>query len=663
MVSGSNFGILNWDSPTRLPGNANPSSPDVSLASASLITSTNWQTKTNLGSDHLPILISLQMDHTINPIPHRTSFNLKKANWDRYSREIEDKLSKRRLPSNCQKGEKILRTIILKAASRHIPSGRHRINTQPVPAEILEKMRARDDLRSRDPTSPALQQMNDEITKTTNEHRRNTWRQFVETLDHRTDPSKMWRTIKAIDGKSPPKAENEAITFGDIQVSSPKQIANYFNRQFTTSKLGRHTSSRETRIVSREIKRKSLMSAVTFTTDQVIKGISNCSNTKAFGPDKLSIFHLKNLGPRAIEYVTAIINDSVTSCRIPVIWKSSIVIPIPKPGKDSSLGTSYRPISLLCPTAKVMEALILATVNTHLLRASDQHGFRTGHSTTSALLQLTSDVATGFNQRKPPHRTVCVAVDLTAAFDTVNHNALLSKIARSTLPEATCRWLSNYIRGRQSVTSSRGVKSKARIIHTGVPQGSKLSPTLFSFYIADMPRPTAPVKRICYPAQANTRPKIKIADSEIPLVRSPKLLGVYLDTFFSFNKHCVQVANRVSKRNNVLKALAGTNWGQQKETLLMTYKALGRSIANYAAPVWSINASETNIGKIQRAQNEALRIITGSHKMSSIDHIHSETKMLQVEDHLNLLSAQYLVQCLDTENVTTSPRWIFHQGK
>ena len=47
------------------------------------------------------------------------------------------------------------------------------------------------------------------------------------------------------------------------------------------------------------------------------------------------------------------------------------------------------------------------------------------------------------------------------------------------------------------------------------------------------------------------------------------------------------MANRVSKRNNVLKALVGTNWEQQKETLLLTYKALGRSIANYAAPVWS----------------------------------------------------------------------------
>ena len=56
----------------------------------------------------------------------------------------------------------------------------------------------------------------------------------------------------------------------------------------------------------------------------------------------------------------------------------------------------------------------------------------------------------------------------------------------------------------------------------------------------------------------------------------------------------------------------------------MTYKLLGRSIANYAVPVWSTNTSELNISKIQPAQNEALRIITGSHKMSSIDHFHKE---------------------------------------
>ena len=107
------------------------------------------------------------------------------------------------------------------------------------------------------------------------------------------------------------------------------------------------------------------------------------------------------------------------------------------------------------------------------------------------------------------------------------------------------------------------------------------------------------------------------------------------------------MANKVSRRNNVL---AGKKWGQQKETLLLTYKELERSIANDAAPVWITNVSDTSLEKIQRTQNEALRIITCSHKMSSIDHLHSETNMLLVKDHLILLSAQYLVHCLDTEN-------------
>ena len=73
----SNFGILNWDSPTRVPPNAEPSSPDVSLASTSLITSCSWQTLSTLSSDHLPILIRLQMKTTSTPGLRRTYVNLK----------------------------------------------------------------------------------------------------------------------------------------------------------------------------------------------------------------------------------------------------------------------------------------------------------------------------------------------------------------------------------------------------------------------------------------------------------------------------------------------------------------------------------------------------------------------------------------------------------
>ena len=143
------------------------------------------------------------------------------------------------------------------------------------------------------------------------------------------------------------------------------------------------------------------------------------------------------------------------------------------------------------------------------------------------------------------------------------------------------------------------------------------------------------------PHQAKTHPRILMEDSQLPLAQCPKILGVYLDTSLSFNKHIGYIAERVSSRNNILKALAGTSWGQQKETLLLTYKAVGRSIINYAAPVWSTNLRDTNYRNIQYTHNEALRNTIGCHKMSSVDHLHVEAKMLKVREHSVLLSAQY----------------------
>ena len=107
-----------------------------------------------------------------------------------------------------------------------------------------------------------------------------------------------------------------------------------------------------------------------------------------------------------------------------------------------------------------------------------------------------------------------------------------------------------------------------------------------------------------------------------------------MDPSISFHKHCNYVSDRIDKRNNMLKALEGSSWGQDKETLLMTYNALGKSIANYAAPVWSTNASDSSFKKIQTAQNAALRTATGAHKMASIDHLHQESLTLRVKGPL-----------------------------
>ena len=133
-----------------------------------------------------------------------------------------------------------------------------------------------------------------------------------------------------------------------------------------------------------------------------------------------------------------------------------------------------------------------------------------------------------------------------------------------------------------------------------------------------------------------------------------EILGVHMDTSLSFNKHSSHVAERVSGRNIILRAWAGTSWRQQKETLLMTYKAVGRSIINYAEPMWNTNLRNTNYRNIQYTQNEALMITTGCHKMSSADHLHAEANMLKVNEHSELLSAQYLARCLEPENVNFS---------
>ena len=162
-ITGSDYGILNWDSPTKVPSNTASSSPDVSLASTSLITSCSWQTLSTLSSDHLPILIRLQMKTTTIPGLRLTYANLKKATWDRHRQKVEAAMSKRSLPTDCQRDEKIFRTVLFKAASHHIATGRHRLHEEPVPAEILDVMTRRDDLRKRDPTSPELPRLNYDI--------------------------------------------------------------------------------------------------------------------------------------------------------------------------------------------------------------------------------------------------------------------------------------------------------------------------------------------------------------------------------------------------------------------------------------------------------------------------------------------------------------------
>ena len=165
----------------------------------------------------------------------------------------------------------------------------------------------------------------------------------------------------------------------------------------------------------------------------------------------------------------------------------------------------------------------------------------------------------------------------------------------------------------------------------------------------------------CYPAHIPNQHQTKDNQHGLPATTSPvpKDIGVFLYTSLSFNKHCDNVAERVSSRNNMLKALAGTSWGQQKETLLMTYKAVGIPITNNDAHAWSTNLSDSDHRSIQYTQNDTLGMATGCYEMSSTDHLHTEVEKLNVNKHSELLSAQCLFRCIEQSMSTIiSPQGI-----
>ena len=166
--------------------------------------------------------------------------------------------------------------------------------------------------------------------------------------------------------------------------------------------------------------------------------------------------------------MTAIINTSVDKATIPEIWKVGRVIPLQKPGKPADESKSFRPIALLSPIAKLIEKLLLEDFSDVPL-ADHQHGFITEHSTVTALNIITSDIKRGLNASKPCQRSLMVALDLTAAFDTVDHNILLRDILGAPIPNSTKRWVASYLQGRFTYVEYRDRKSKLRRVKLGVP--------------------------------------------------------------------------------------------------------------------------------------------------------------------------------------------------
>ena len=397
-----------------------------------------------------------------------------------------------------------------------------------------------------------------------------------------------------------------------------------------------------------------------FDMDDLNKALKHVKTGKACGLDGISPEMILHFGPKTREWLRALYNNCAETKNLPKIWRKARVVALLKPGKDPKLPGSYRPISLLCTLLKVYERLILTTMNDTIedQLISDQAGFRAGKSCCGQVLNLTQYIEDGYEKGKI---TGTVFVDLSAAYDTINHRKLILKVAKMVNNSNTVGIIRSILVNRRFFVEMDGKRSRWRNQKNGLPQGSVLSPVLFNIYTNDIPcfdlvRRFIYADDLCIAAQADTFEELENILSEalkslatyytgaglnanpgktkvcafhlknhlakrklninwqgkkLKHDDSPVYLGVTLDRTLSFKEHVQKLRKKLSSRNNLLSTLASTKWGADPSTLRQTALAVCYSTAEYCAAVWERSA---HAGKVDAELNKACRTITGTLK-------------------------------------------------
>ena len=180
-------------------------------------------------------------------------------------------------------------------------------------------------------------------------------------------------------------------------------------------------------------------------------------------------------------------NKSIETGVFPSKLKIAKVIPIYK-SKDKQSFTNYRPISLLPSISKIYEKLVhkrlYAFMTNNLIMNKHQFGFRQGHSTINAITKFTYDTLQALDSG---HDNLSVFLDLSKAFDTINHQLLCRKLQHYGICGVALEWFRSYLSERKQYVSYKGINSQSYSITCGVPQGSVLGPLLFIIYTNDLP--------------------------------------------------------------------------------------------------------------------------------------------------------------------------------
>ena len=205
-----------------------------------------------------------------------------------------------------------------------------------------------------------------------------------------------------------------------------------------------------------------------------------------------------------IKYPLALIfNKSLSQGVVPKNLKCSLISPVYK-SEDKSLVSNYRPVSVLPCFSKILEKLmfkrLMSFFDKHKILYQDQFGFRKKHSTEMAIISLTQKITEAIENKK---FTIGIFLDLSKAFDTVDHSILLDKLEYYGIRGITLKWFKSYLSDRKQIVKFYEYRSSMKTISCGVPQGSVLGPLLFLLYVNDIHRSSTLLSFILFADDTN----------------------------------------------------------------------------------------------------------------------------------------------------------------
>lgn len=508
------------------------------------------------------------------------------------------------------------------------------------------------------------------------------------------DSRKTWSVINTLIGRNNNKTSiSDSFKINNISNTNNKEIANGFADYFTNIGMdyaqaipkSKHS---ETHYMKNRNNNNMFMAPTDiYEIGQIIDQLKRKQST---GHDNISTAFVKDVKNSILAPLTTLINKSIETGIVPDSLKLAKVVPIYK-AKDKELFNNYRPISLLPAFSKIFEKIVHKRVYNFMLTQSkfykSQYGFRHQHSTIHAVHEFIDDASTALEARK---HTMGVFLDLSKAFDTIDHSILINKLEWYGIRGIALDWFKNYLHGRTQYVQFKTEKSNTLSIPCGVPQGSVLGPLLFIIYSNDLPncissstntilfaddttiytsstdikisfqllnkeleslaewfktnKLSLNVSKTHYiiinPPQTNTPNNLllQIGNDIIEKKSHIKFLGLTIDNKLDWKEHVVFVRNKISSS---IYAINKVKHFMNRTHLLTLYYSLVYPYLDYGITLWG-STCQTYLNKIIVMQKRAVRIISGSTYNCHSDPLFKRLNILKLNDIYELKVAKHM---------------------